>query len=82
MRYTYIIQFGHSWTQWKYKVITFPIELVAYPNSSEINRDRQNNWTPRICLGVAPPFFAFGSCIMSSLLGLHPGGTCTSLDPL
>jgi hypothetical protein len=27
-------------------------------------------------------FFAFQPCIMSSPLGLHPEGTCTSLDPL
>jgi hypothetical protein len=36
---TYDIQFSRSWTPWKGKEITFPIELVPCPNSSRINRN-------------------------------------------
>jgi hypothetical protein len=79
---TYDIQLGHSWTPWKVKEIASPIELVPCPNSSGINRKHLKNWTSRICLAVAPSFLAFGPCIVSSPLGLHPGGTCTSLYPL
>jgi hypothetical protein len=78
----YDIQLGYSWTPWKGKETTFTMELVPYPNSSEINRDCQKNWTSRICLGVTPSFLTFGPHIMSIPLGLHPEGTCTSLDPL
>jgi hypothetical protein len=78
----YHIQLGSSWTPWKGKEVTFPMELVPYPNTSRINRNHRNNWTSRIYLGVAPPFLAFGLCIMASPLGLHLRGTCTSLDPL
>jgi hypothetical protein len=79
---TYNIQLGHSWTPWKDKEIKFPMELVLCPNSSGINGNHQKNLVYRICLGVAPPFFIFGPCIVSSPFGLHPGGTCTSIDPL
>jgi hypothetical protein len=58
------------------------MELVPYLNLSGINRDYRNNWTSRICLGVVLLFLAFGPCIVSHPLGLHPGGTCTSLEPL
>jgi hypothetical protein len=71
-----------SWTPWKGKEITFPMEQVPCPNSLGINRDHQNKWMSKICLGAAPPFLAFGSYIVSSSLELHPGGTSTSLDPL
>jgi hypothetical protein len=50
------------------------MELVPCPNSSGINGDRRNNWMSRICLSVVLPFLAFGSCIVSSPLGLRPGG--------
>jgi hypothetical protein len=50
------------------------MELVPCLNLSGISRDHRNNWTSRICLGVVLLFLAFGSCIMSSSLGLHPGG--------
>jgi hypothetical protein len=79
---TYDIQLGSSSTPLKGKEILFPMELVPFPNSSGINRNHQNNWTSKIYLGAAPMFLAFGPCIMSSPLGLHPGGTYTSLDPL
>jgi hypothetical protein len=73
---TYDIQLGHSWTHWKDrgKEIMFPRKLVPCLNSSRINRNHQNNWTSRIYLGAMLPFLAFGPCIMSSPLGLHPGG--------
>jgi hypothetical protein len=77
----YDIQLESSWTPWKVNEITFPIELVPYPNSSGINRNHRNNQTSKICLGAAPPFLSFGPCIVSSSLGLCPRGTCTSLDP-
>ncbi len=81
---TYDIQLGHSWTHWKDKgmEIMFPMELVACRNSSRINRNRQNNWTSRIYLGATVPFLAFGPCMVSSPLLLHPGGTCISPCPL
>jgi hypothetical protein len=79
---TYNIQLGCSWTPWKGKEIYLSMELVPCPNLSRINREHQNNWMSRICLGVALPFVAFGSCIMSIPLGLRLGGTCTSLDSL
>jgi hypothetical protein len=41
------------------------MELVPCLNSSEINGKIQNNWMSKICLGVGPPFLAFGPCIMS-----------------
>jgi hypothetical protein len=61
----YDIQLGRSWTPWKGKEITFPMELVPCPYSSGINGGRQNNWTSRICLGAAPPFWPLGrvSCL-------------------
>jgi hypothetical protein len=79
---SYNIQLGHSWTPWKGKKINFPMELVPCLKSSRINGNHQNNLTSIICLSAAPPFMAFGPCIVSSPLGLHPGDTCTSLDPL
>jgi hypothetical protein len=69
----YDIKLGCSWTPWKFKEITFPLELVPCLNSSGINGDHRNNWTSRICLSAGPPFLAFGPCIMSSPLGLHLG---------
>jgi hypothetical protein len=33
----YDIQLGHFWTPWKGKEISFTVELVQCPNSSEIN---------------------------------------------
>jgi hypothetical protein len=78
----YDIQLGHSWTPWKGKEIGFPMELVPCLKSSGINRNSRNNLMSRIYLGATPPFLAFGSCIVSSPLGLCPGVTCTSLDPL
>jgi hypothetical protein len=55
------------------------LDLVPCPNSSEINGNHRNNLTSKIYPSVAPLFLAFGLCIMSSPLGLHPGDTCTSL---
>jgi hypothetical protein len=55
------------------KEIVFPMELVPCPNSSGSNGNHRNNWTSRICLGAALSYLAFGPCIMSSPLGLHPG---------
>jgi hypothetical protein len=78
----YNIQLRHSYTPWKVKETTFEIEVVPCPNSSGINGNRRNNWTSRICLSDALPFLAFVSCIVSRLLGLRLGGTCTSLDTL
>jgi hypothetical protein len=78
----YDIQLGISLTPWKCKEIDIQMELVPCPCSSGMNGDHQNNWMSRIYLCVAPPFLTFGSCIMSIPLGLHPGGTCTPLDPL
>jgi hypothetical protein len=39
----YDIELGYSWTPWKGKEITFPMKLVPYLNSSEINLDHRNN---------------------------------------
>jgi hypothetical protein len=78
----YDIQLGFSWSPWKCTEIKFPMEPVPYPNSSGINRIRQNNWTSRIYFGVVPPFLVFGLCIVSSPLGLCTRHTCTSLYPL
>jgi hypothetical protein len=36
---SYDIQLGSPWTPWKGKEISFPIELVPWPNSSRINRN-------------------------------------------
>ncbi len=80
----YDIQLGCSSTHWKDKgkEITFLMELVPCRNSSRIKRNHQNNWTSRIYLGATVPFLAFGPCMVSSPLGLHPGGTCISPCPL
>jgi hypothetical protein len=37
----YDIKLGRSWTPWKGKEITFPMELIPCPNSSVINRNHQ-----------------------------------------
>jgi hypothetical protein len=39
----YDIQLERSVTSWKGREISFPMELVPCPNSSEINRNCQNN---------------------------------------
>jgi hypothetical protein len=62
---TYNIQLGLSWTPWKDKEITFPMELVPCTNSSGIDDNHQNNWTPRIYFCVARCFWPLGrvSCL-------------------
>jgi hypothetical protein len=61
---SYNIQLGRSWTPWKDKKINFSMELVPCLKSSGINGNHQNNLTSRICLSAAPPFLAFGPCIV------------------
>jgi hypothetical protein len=78
----YNIQLGHSLLPLKGKEITLSMELVPCLKSSGIIGNHQNHLTSRIYLSVAAPFLAFGLCIVSSPLGLHPGVTCTSLYPL
>jgi hypothetical protein len=70
----YHIHLGHPWIPWKGKEMTSPIELVPCPNSSGISGDHQNNWTSNIYLSIAPPFLAFGPCVVSNPFGLRPGG--------
>jgi hypothetical protein len=73
---TYDIQLGRSWGRWNDKEIMFTMELVTCPNSSKINGNSQNNWTSRIYLGVAPPFFLpLGHVLCLGPFGLRPGGT-------
>jgi hypothetical protein len=81
---TFDIQLEHSWTHWKDKgkEITFPMEIVPSHNSSGTNGNRQNNWMSKIYHGATLSFLAFGLCIVSSALGLCPGGTCRSPYPL
>jgi hypothetical protein len=70
---TYVLRFGRSLYGWKYKRITFRMDLVSRPNTFLLHGKCQNNEVYRICQGCCLAiFWRDGLCIELRPIGAHP----------